>query len=215
MESLKENKFGIYPKLVLFSFVFLFFFSLNFVSGYGYNSGSDNILNIGNFKQNQKVNLIQTCSNCSFNNLTTIKLPDGSLISINGLMTKDGTFYNYSFSNTTQLGTYIVNGLGDENGVNSVWAYSFNVTSAGSGVSGLPFLIFGILIFGFLILWGWRTNYPWVIVLGAFGILIVGIYTSLHGVGEYKDSITQVISYVLISLGLGFGFESLMKITRY
>ena len=61
---------------------------------------------LGTFKQNEEVSLTQTCNNCTYCNLTTIQYPNGSIDITNWEMTKDATFYNYSFNETSQLGTY-------------------------------------------------------------------------------------------------------------
>jgi hypothetical protein len=49
---------------------------------------------LGNFKNGECVNLIQTCSNCTYANITTISYPNTSLSVADISMQKDGTFYH-------------------------------------------------------------------------------------------------------------------------
>lgn len=117
----------------------------------------------GTFKKNTSINLIQTCSNCTFNNITSILYPNGSVMLSNLSMTKDGTNYNYTihynFSQTS--GRYLVNGFGDLDGVNTVWVYDYEINPQGipqsqertRAVSNAVYFLFfiGVLLFiGFL-----------------------------------------------------------------
>jgi len=107
---------------------------------------------IGTFEQGTDINLIQTCSSCTFNNITIIKLANGELLTINQPMTKQGTFYNYTLNSTytNSLGEYIINGIGDPSGVNTIWGYTLFVTPSGgdplsSGQSIILFSALGII----------------------------------------------------------------------
>ena len=70
---------------------------------------------LGTFKQNNNVSLIQTCADCTFNNITSIKLGDGSVLIVDKAMSQSGSYFNYSLNSTytSSLGKYIVNGIGD------------------------------------------------------------------------------------------------------
>ena len=106
---------------------------------------------LGTFKKNECVELIQTCSNCTFSNLTSVIYPNGTNNGLGLLMTKSGLEYNYTYCNTTNLGNYIVNGYSDVDGVDTVWAYDFDVTYLGKQLdSGQSILYVGFL--GLLIL---------------------------------------------------------------
>lgn len=190
--------------LIFSTFIFLFF---PFISaGYGYNSDST-ILNIGTFNQGSNIELIQTSSNGSAINITTIKFPDGSLVSFNEEMTKDGTFYNWTLSSsrTYLIGEYIVNGAGDE----GVWNYKFVINGGNIGF----FIILFVVCYG-LTFYGLKIQNEWVSLLGCFGLLFLGIHTSFNGIDLYKNEMTRAISYITIAVGLGIGFEALMAITE-
>jgi len=109
----------------------------------------------GTFKQNECVNLIQTCSNCTYINITNIAYPNSSIALSNVEMTADGTLFNYSFCNTSIIGTYFVNGIGDLDGINSVWNYVFDITYTGDALTAQQSYIYiGGLIFLVLLILG-------------------------------------------------------------
>jgi hypothetical protein len=103
----------------------------------------------GTFKQGECINLIQTCANCSYINITVTN-PNSTVIISNQLMTKTGTIYNYSFCNTTILGQYIYNTLGDTDGIRTTVPVNFIITPSGFQVSiantVIMFFIVGVLI---------------------------------------------------------------------
>jgi len=213
MRNKKENKLKVsavgYP--LLFLFLFIFIFSFTSVSAFGYNSDSK-ILNIGTFNQGQPVNLIQSCDNCTYVNITKLRLPNGTLLNLNKEMEQDGVFYNYSLNTslTTQIGEYQVSGVGDENGLNNTWFYDFNV----NGGNSIFFIIGFILAFG-ITGFGLKMKHEWITLAGTFLMLILGIYTSFNGIGIFKNNLTTAISYITILLGLGLGFETLRELTYY
>jgi hypothetical protein len=106
---------------------------------------------LGVFKQNDCVGLLQTCSNCTFSNLTSVILPNGTQELISKLMTKHGVEYNYTYCNTSAMGTYIANGYSDVDGTNTVWAYDFDITYTGKALdtqtSILYIALFALLVF--------------------------------------------------------------------
>lgn len=64
-------------------------------------------------KQNDVVDLVQICSDCNFVELTSITYPNGTKFQMNVNMTKTGEDYDYTFGNTSDLGTYKYNTCGD------------------------------------------------------------------------------------------------------
>ena len=124
---------------------------------------------LGTPKLGDDINLIQTCDNCTFNNITSVLYPNLTQTIGEFRMTKKGTNYNFTLSsdNVTEIGTYIVNGFGDLDGINTVWNYNFIVTPFGTKVSNggviqgvLLLIIFGmdILVFIFIFMLG-RENH--------------------------------------------------------
>jgi len=102
----------------------------------------------GTYKQGEDINLIQTCADCTYINITSINLPNGTQIIGNVPMTKDGSVFNYVLNGslTNSLGTYRVNGIGDPIGVNEIWAYEFYITYSGIQFSTAQSVLLGILL---------------------------------------------------------------------
>jgi predicted membrane channel-forming protein YqfA (hemolysin III family) len=67
-------------------------------------------------------------------------------------MEKTGTYFNYTFCNTTQLGRYIVNGFGDIGGTVTVWSYDFLITSSGTELQTSDSILSILFFFGILII---------------------------------------------------------------
>jgi len=63
---------------------------------------------LGTYQEETDVDLIQTCNNCTYCNLTSIKYPNGTNILTNIEMIQDGTYFNYLLDggNTSTVGTY-------------------------------------------------------------------------------------------------------------
>lgn len=105
------------------------------------------------------VNLPQSFANSTYQNITVIQLPDESLLSINSPMNNiGGGYFNYTFCNTSINGHYIVNGIGDVDGLNQAWNYEFVVNPLGQiltqGQAILYFLIFIVSFILFLVAFG-------------------------------------------------------------
>ena len=95
---------------------------------------------LGTFKQNGCVNLIQTCSNCTYSNITSVVYPNSSIALSDKTMTKTGTYFNYTFCNTSSNGIYIVTGVGDPDGTAEAWNYDFEITNDGKEKSPVNFI---------------------------------------------------------------------------
>ncbi len=121
-------------------------------------SGVDAQLSVlGTFEQGENINLLQLCANCTFNNISSVTSPNSTELISNVLMTKIGTNYNYTLlkNNTLEIGSYNVNGFGDPNGINEIWAYSFDVTKTGKVLEtseSLIFILLTVAVFIFFLL---------------------------------------------------------------
>ena len=117
----------------------------------------------GTFKLNEDMELIQVCANASTScdgcNVTSLRYPDGSTILADGYgkMTKTGTLFNYTLNDTyvSQVGKYAVTGVCIGGGIESPWAYTFEITYSGlqltEGSSILYLGFIGVLLFIFFI----------------------------------------------------------------
>ena len=124
---------------------------------------SAGIEELGTFEKDECVELLQICSNCTFNNITSIVFPNSTIAVEDVSMTRQDTRYNYTFCEANVSGVYIVNGLGDLDGTDEVWNYIFKINPTGieatdqrtSSISRavMFFLILAVILFiGFLFL---------------------------------------------------------------
>jgi hypothetical protein len=131
-------------KLILTLIVSMFLISL---------ISANQIASLGTFKQNECIDLKQSCADCSYINFTRVSYPDGTRAMNNTVATKDGSIFNLEFCNTDQLGTYIVEGIGDVEGTDTVFAYDFEITylgktlDSGKAMMSIGFLALLVLIF--------------------------------------------------------------------
>ena len=114
---------------------------------------------LGIFKQNNCIELKQIC-NCSYVNVSSVTYPDSSQALSMVSMTKLGTEFNYTFCNTSQLGTYLVTGFGDDNGENTIFVYDFDITGNGKPApAGSIVVLFSIIFLISVILTGFMALY--------------------------------------------------------
>jgi len=198
--NLRQKNWIVVFSLFFFSFLF---FSFSFVSAYSINS-LDTLKvvsaqeNLGAFKINSCINLIQTCDNCSFINISSINYPDSSQALEEVTMQKSGTFYNYSFCDTSILGNYIVSGYGDNNGQISTWTYIFEIIPTSEKGSLLIIFVF-LLAYGLLIAGILGKN----ISMTMFGSLITifASFLGFQGIYTFKNTTTDVISFITLFFG--------------
>lgn len=104
------------------------------------------IQTLGTFKLDSCVNLIQTCGNCTYVNVT-VSNNTADIILSNKAMTKTDTVYNYSFCNTSSTGQYIYNTKGNPNGITTTQPVDFYITHTGRNpVSDVTFVFFYVLL---------------------------------------------------------------------
>lgn len=165
------------------------------------------IQTIGPFKQNTCVQLPQICANCTYNNVTTMIMPNGTRFPINSVMTKAGSDYTYKFCNTDSVGKYIVNGEGDANGNVVIWNYDFNVTETGVQdykISEAILLIMAILVGYAFIIFGIKGQDFVAALLGSMILMGTSIYIVNNGFANLAYN-----NFFVLMLNLAnFGFAS-------
>ena len=140
-------------KFKLFIFVFILCLSLTFVNA--------TESSIGTFQKDENITLIQLCGDCTYITITSVLSPDFTELISNINMSKDGTEFSYLLDggNTSDLGTYTVNGVGDLRGNSEIWVYTFDITPNGEELSTTKIIIqvgllFFLLVFFFFSLIG-------------------------------------------------------------
>ncbi len=170
------------------------------------------ISNLGTFKVNAPVELIQTCSNCTFNNITVLFFPDGTQTIFNSLMTKNQTHYNFTLSSTftQQMGEYFVNGIGDPSGINDNWNYKLTITADGKKFQQFPqqfaviFLAFLLVAFGLV-----KERLRLFKHVGGILMMIMGVLTLFPGYSfiNWTTLLGKTLAFSLIGLGFYFLIE--------
>jgi len=143
---------------------------------------------LGTFKQNKCATLYQQCDNCTYVNMTSVKIPNSTIITIGELMEKAGEDYTYEFCSTALIGDYIYNVCGDKNGKFVCENISFSINPTGFvGTLGFYILIL-VLSFGVIIL-GFSLKDAPIVILGSFGLYFFGLYILFFGLDGIKDPV--------------------------
>lgn len=166
---------------------------------------------LGTFQERSCINLIQTCSNCTYVNITAVYYPNSSIALSNVAMTKLGTLYNYTYCKTTVSGKYIVTGVGDLDASPTVWDYYFDITPAGINFNPSFYWLILALGFGLIVLGTVKEDYT-ITTLGAFALVYVGLYILFYGIADVKNTMSNafgiiilaIAGYIMVKLGIDF-----------
>lgn len=160
----------------------------------------------GTFRQGTSVSLSQTCTSCSQIN-ATITYPDSSSTGLIQFQNING-IYNYTFSNTTQLGTYNVIGK-------DAWCYSFTINSNGvTGTTGFYFIVFAII--ALILILGFYTEESWIVILGGLFTIVLGLYCMINGIMGITDQMLNVfISAMIMVVGFYISIKSSLDLINW
>lgn len=187
---------------------YFFIFGIILLALSSINNASAAIEEIGPIAPRDCVLLIQTCGNCTFNNITSVIMSDGITIAQGPVgMTKAGTQYTFNFCNTTAVGTYRVNGFGDLDGNIQQWNYNLLVEE-GDLVIFLALSVLGLLL---LIIAIWSEN-EWLGFISGVCFMLAGLYSMIYGLNNIADLYTRGLAFVFIGLGLLFEIVAGYKI---
>jgi len=161
---------------------------------------------LGTFKTNSNITIRQLCSNCTYNNITSIIYSNGTDTGLPVVtMAKAGTEYTHSFTSTSLIGTYTVNGVGDPDGLDTIWGYTFEVNSSGAKQTSIfnnPILLIFILLSVILLTLAFVFNNASIGFLAGILFMLGGMYTMIYGFNNVTDLYTRGIAGVIIGLGL-------------
>lgn len=103
---------------------------------------------IGTKKLNDCIDLIQTCADCTYINFSSYTMPNGTRVLTEWTSTKSGISFTHNNCNiTNQLGTWIIDGHGDLEGTDTVFTYTYEVTTTGNPTpDGMPMFQMGLII---------------------------------------------------------------------
>ena len=111
-------------------------------------SGVTALQSLGTFQQGEDVNLIQSCDNSTYSNISRITYPNSTFLldaeTIMNSTTNDN--YNYTLTNSDTPGPHIVYGHCDEDLVDTQWVYDYEITSTGLALTTqMSILYIGLL----------------------------------------------------------------------
>jgi hypothetical protein len=164
-------------------------------------------------KKGMCVSLPQIDFNATSQNITFIKLPNGTNNAINVPMISIGEYsWEYEYCDTDLLGNHQVNGCSDI----GCWNYGFEVTPQGQESSNSNITLFIILI---ILLYtisfvGFFGKNEWVAMLGGMSLIALGIYTINNGIIIYQDFITNVFSWTTIGIGAFFALSAGLEVIQ-
>jgi hypothetical protein len=159
----------------------------------------------GTYKQNEPIHLTQTCyesgAMCDACNISSITSITSIPIVENIAMTKGVSEFNYTFTQTSSLGTYYVNGYCVAGSDIQNWRYSINITPVGGPENNTTFfIILFVIALIFLLLAFIFHNYIFSILAG-FVFLIAGMYGMIYGIGDITNLYSRMVSYIILGLG--------------
>lgn len=163
---------------------------------------------------NTTFDLIQVCDTCTFVNISSVTFPNGSFIVYEQEMTKTGKTYNFTFNDSSQLGTYNYFVYGDKGGGSEGEPLCFEITPTGGDLD-LPqsivivglFLILLFLSIVFLV-WGNKIDYlPFKIFVTSLGGLFM-----MFNIGVATNVVIQLLTVGAVLSGTFSSLYTLMLI---
>lgn len=110
---------------------------------------------LGTFERDVCVDLKQTCSNCTFVNISSVAYPNSTKAITNVEMDKDGTDYIFKFCNTSVSGEYLVNTVGDVDGIiTAPPPYAFGINLMGEELTEAKATLYVVLLIATLLVFG-------------------------------------------------------------
>ena len=144
--------------------------------------------NLGTVKQNNCIRLPQTCSSCSYVNISSVSnsASNESIISNVAMTSLGNGEWGYTFCGTSAIGRYDVRGMGDIDGVDETFVYHFEVTPSGfEGTLGF-YIILMVIVVSVIVL-GFAIGEEWFVIIGGFALIMVGIYSINYGIAGFRD----------------------------
>lgn len=173
---------------------------------------------LGTYPQNSCIQ-IKTILNSTTANISSISYPNSTIILTNQAMTKVGSTFNYTFCNTSTLGTYVYDYFDDKG---NVYVNDFTITSTGYEASISQsitmFIIIGILIIAIILFFlvGMALDYiPFKILFLSLAVILIvftiGYILQIANItiGEFKsltDGFTPLyVTFITLLIAGGIG----------
>lgn len=145
----------------------------------------------------------------------TIDKPDGSNLVRNAGMTCLNGYANYTLLPNQNLdyGTHYADVKFCSGADCGFLTFTYDVTPSGNtNMIGFMFLILlfgtGLVVFGF-----WKSD-PWIVILGSFIFIAIGLYTLTNGVDIYKNQVTDTIALIFTLTGGYVAVKSALEVVN-
>ena len=159
-------------------------------------ASASSLPSLGTFKQNECMNISQTCASCSYVNISSISNNQNSSLVLNVEMESIGDGeWRYEFCNTSATGRYDVRGMGDVNDIDSSFAVYFEVTPTGFLLETQDSLLYIIILIATFILF--------------LAFLYPAIKLPYANIPQADGSITKINKtkyFKLLSIWFAYGF---------
>ena len=157
-------------------------------------TASATLSELGTFKQGDNITIRQLCASCTYNNVSSVIYPNGSIaLGETRLIEGSNGEYTTEFNKTLLRGTYTVNGFGDIGGVATAWDYTFEVTGTGNPIN---------------------ENYPFTlgaIIIITFGISVLFIILTEKMEQPGMKVFFMVLCFVFLMIAVGFGIITMQE----
>ena len=174
---------------------------------------------LGTFEKETDIELIQTCNNCTYCNISSVKYPNGTVIFANEEMTRDKTYYNFTLNSsyTKDIGTYKYYYDCGNTLEKATGGIIFEVTLSGDetpeGISYILAVVI-IIIFGIACVFLYLSNLmqepgPKIFFMLASFVFMIGSL-SLASVIAWDSNLTQGINTSLSVMLFAFGFITIV-----
>lgn len=164
---------------------------------------------LGTFQQGDIIQLGQICANCTYNNITSVYVQgEFNVLLSNVEMQKSGTEYNYTFNETNRNGVYVVKGVGDPDGVPTIWIYNFEITPNGeisteaNAIFYIGLLALLVIFFILFVYFGISTDHIWIKAASwGFGyLLLIGIsFISWNMAADFLTSSPFLVEFLRVT----------------
>jgi len=154
-------------------------------------------------KLNTNWNVVVGSNNATACNISYLQYPDNSIVYFNGAMNKDGQSFNYTMTwdNFTNVGDTCA-GITCTDGVTEEVGSVCRAVNPSGFANNIAFYFVVLILSLGLIVFGHHMEDNWVIVLGGFGLIFLGMYIMFYGIIGLKDgAYTFAISLITLFIG--------------
>ena len=145
-----------------------------------------------------------TLCNSTVNCYITINDPDTTNIVKNATMTYNDVYYNYTLQQKVverNFGEYAISAYCDSGSESSLTSYTILISSENSRFPTYVLLLIILCFIYFLLVLGiWKDEIV-TASLASMGLIVIGIYMHMNGMGDIKNWMTDMFALVNIAIG--------------